>query len=205
MSDSEHNEPIISMKKLMKLTAKQLKAKLQEKGLAYSAKNKELLAKRLYRFLNSFQSDSASDVDSDNSYEELHLPSADELQNWVTVETQHLPPSFSEQDILNYYSFHKHPTTGSRLNFTNTLTKSVCSALNFVPELGSSCKQSCTPSICMGLLLNCSLAELRERRLYILKYTNISVCVLFYHCTTMPQCSLYTFIACSVIVPGTLP
>ena len=81
----------------------------------------------------------------------------------------------------------------------------MCSAFNFVPKLGSSCKQSCTPSICMGLLLNYSLAELRERRLYILKYANISVSVLFYHCTTMPQCSLYTFIACSVIVPGTLP
>ena len=93
MSDSEHNEPIISMKKLMKLTAKQLKAKLQEKGLAHSAKNKELLAKRLYRLLNSFQSDSASDVDSDNSYEEVHLPSADELQNWLQLK-------------LNIFHFH---------------------------------------------------------------------------------------------------
>ncbi len=123
MSSSEQEEPIVTIEELSKLTAKQLKKQLQERGLPHSAKTKDILVKRLFRSLNSYDSTDDSSYHSDDVLEEITIPCADKLQGWVPVETEHVPSSFSEKDITNFYCLHKHPQTGSALNFSNMLTK----------------------------------------------------------------------------------
>ena len=90
MSESEpDDEPATSMEDLMKLTGKQLRHMLVERNLPCSAKSKELLAKRLFRHLHSFDS-SDSDSDSISYEEEVKIP--DSLENWHILETQQQGP-----------------------------------------------------------------------------------------------------------------
>jgi hypothetical protein len=123
-SESDSGEPLVTLGELRKKTIRQLQEELKKKGLPHSAKNKEILVKRLFRKLNALDTSSESglDSDSDGEPEEITIPAAHTLQDWTTVETQNVP-NLQEKDVLNYYSFHKHPHTGSSLNFANMLKK----------------------------------------------------------------------------------
>jgi hypothetical protein len=127
MSSSEENEggePLVDIAELQKMTGKELKEELKKKGLPHSAKNKEILVKRLFRHISALDtsSDSSFASDSDGEPEEIPIPAAHTLKDWITAETQHVP-NLQGKDVLNYYSFHKHPQTGSSLNFANMLKK----------------------------------------------------------------------------------
>ena len=127
MSDTAscNGEPLVTMEQLLGQKVTELKEELKQRGLPYSARNKEILAKRLYRHLHALQSSDESSTrcsSGDLEPEEVQIPHESTLKNWTIAETNNVP-NIEEKDIHTFYSYHKHPVTGSRLNFSNMLTK----------------------------------------------------------------------------------
>ena len=124
-SESEGGGYFITVTQLKQRSKKSLQNDLKKYNLPHSGKNKEVLAKRLYRHLIQMDSSDSSDNTSDSEDDEpqeVSIPSPDCLEDWLEAETEHVP-SLEDKDVNAFYAFHRHPQTGALLNFKNMRQK----------------------------------------------------------------------------------
>ena len=114
-------EAIINIDQLMQWKAKDLQKWCAEHKQKTSG-SKNILAKRVYRSMNYFASDSSSgdNIESDDEDPKSLKDSFPTL--WAGVTTDGIPPIRTE-DVKNHFVYHKNPVGNSRMKFRRQLTK----------------------------------------------------------------------------------
>jgi hypothetical protein len=118
------NESTLSMDKLMKWTVKELKTWCSQHKQKISGKNKEVFAKRVFRAMNYFASDSSSsdNIDTDRSDDDNDDNSAILPTSWASVTTDAIPP-IRPDDVKNHFVYNKNPVSGRQMKFQRQLMK----------------------------------------------------------------------------------
>jgi hypothetical protein len=114
--DEESGETALSMEELMTWLIKDLKAWCSHHHLHVSGK-KNVLAKRVYRAMHSANRSSEEDEEYDVPAQTMIRPTT-----WKTVTTDNIPP-IRDNDVKNYFVYHKNPVSGARLTFERQLRK----------------------------------------------------------------------------------